>query len=231
MLASASIGALAAVAASAWLVDEDPVRNRPVSEPVPAHTASAQPLPLTLVERSASNDARYAAMEAQLSGLTRQLAALGDTIDTQLVPPSPARESEDDPAYFDMTEEEMLAEEVENHAHVVHGHYAEAVDPQWSPGAQTRFLNDFERLSDVLSRDDPAAGFGVHGLSCRATSCVVTLRWDSYESASNNAEVFAYHDFAESCAMSVLPFPPEAEDPAGDYMHDVIFDCSQTTAS
>lgn len=226
MLALAGIGALVAVATSDWFADDKLVHHQPVGKPVPAQTASAQLMPLTVIERNATNDARYQALEAQLSGVTRQLASLNDVMDSEAR--QPRHETEDDAyaQYPDMSEEELIEQELERHAQLVEAHHAEPIDARWAHTAHERYSGDFEKLSERLSGSGQSNGFNVRNLDCRSTSCVATLEWDSYADAAKGAEAIAFHGYEENCALSVVPFPPDDAAEARSYSHDVVFDCS-----
>ena len=208
-LLSATVGAVAAAVTIGFLQGE--------------HTPQpAEPAHVATVHSVGAGDAALDRLER----LERELAVLDRRIFPQNAPSaelavSPSVEAED-PLPPDAEQE--YAEQQAMKEDWLAGHAMEPVDPSWSRLAEQAIDLDLERLREQDWAGRGRIDFEVVDLSCRTSRCVVTVAWDSAETALANGPYLAMHDYAPGCKVTV--FGPSVEQIAATtpFLQDVVFD-------
>ena len=97
----------------------------------------------------------------------------------------------------------------------VEAHEDAPVDPQWSNEARASFERGLTDAAGELGGDVR--------VDCRTDSCLATVEFDSYGSATTSFSGLLEHDYDLNCETSVAMPPPE--DPNAPYGAEILFVC------
>ncbi len=182
--------------------------HRPGARAPGAVPASSPPSAVAAMSASPSRSAELAAIERRLAGLEAQERRAEGA-------PAPApEEAPPDP-------EQAWREVRRQHDEALQRHREEPVDNAWSGQATSLLREDLGALADGRT-------FRLADLNCKTISCVATLEWPSFATASREARDVIAAPHRVNCATTVLT--PAPDDPAAPYRAEIFFDCAALRA-
>jgi hypothetical protein len=111
------------------------------------------------------------------------------------------------------SKEDVLREHEED----VRRHQQEPIDVRWSTSA-------VKSLEKNLTQMKGRASFELVSVSCRTSSCLVSVRWKDYATAKRDYTALLHEPYEVNCARKIiLPEPPREDSP---YSATLIMQCS-----